>query len=401
MMIAQAASTAPTTSRTLRIRAQASSRSPSAQPMATAKPQPSAPPAAMGHVDPSRVASASMHRRGASTAWRSISASAIAPSERVGSRRGLRRRGIANAIAAASSAAAASGRWMMAGSAARNSAPSTAIAAAVSADAPTAAASTPADRPSRTDNCATITCACPPCAAARHSSSASAKACPISVSGRPGAGNLQCCSGRKGVDEHPVAIGREEPPRQLGLPPEPTQRIGKPIGGDAAQVIVNHGGILILAHDQVSARCNAQIVAIVELIDVIGFKEQLNRVTPAAHSGDKAKDLPQLRHAAAGAAEIELALAHVQPLTARENGRALRRAASAQIILWCLDIVEIDPVRAVIAPPLQRCAIVIARIRWTILQHQRLQLAALGQPARCLGNEAEEQPVIAVLGHKI
>jgi hypothetical protein len=161
-------------------------------------------------------------------------------------------------------------------------------------------------------------------------------------------------------------------------------------------VVVDHVGILVLAHHQVPVRRHREVVAEVELLLRGALVEQLQPVL-ARGLRPQPEHLPELGRAAAGAAEVELAVTHVDALAAREQRRARRRAALPQVVVGRLNVVERDPAHRL--PGLRRegDAGPVARIGQA-LDRQRVQRAALGQPPLHLGHEAVQQPVLAILG---
>jgi len=79
--------------------------------------------------------------------------------------------------------------------------------------------------------------------------------------------------------------------RQFGLEAQTRQRIGGAVWRDAAQVIVDHLRILILADDEMAIGGDGQIVAIIEFRFRGGFKEELKPLCCVAER--EPKDLAQ------------------------------------------------------------------------------------------------------------
>ena len=161
-------------------------------------------------------------------------------------------------------------------------------------------------------------------------------------------------------------------------------------------MVVHHIGILVFAHHQMAIACHGEIIAIIELVGRGGFVKQRNPVRSAALARTQAENLPQLGSAAIGAAEIQLPIAHVNPLAAGKDCRACRCAAGAQIILGGFHIIKVDPAGCVHCACLHGCAVPVAGVSRAAIHRQCLQLSAQRQLASHRGNEAIEQAVAAV-----
>src|SRR5204863_2900620 len=132
--------------------------------------------------------------------------------------------------------------------------------------------------------------------------------------------------------------------------------------------------------------------------DVVRFAEELQpagRVPLArlalAGAGPIAEDLAAAGRPAAGAGEVELAVAEIDPLAAGEPGRPLGVAAVAQVLVGVVDAVEVDPADAapIALAPVGRLP--VARIGVSALgKGQRLQPAARWEPRPVVGQVAVE-----------
>src|SRR3546814_15655082 len=117
--------------------------------------------------------------------------------------------------------------------------------------------------------------------------------------------------------------------------------------------------ILILAHEEVTVRRNRQIVAIAVVCRIGRFKEQLQSTGFALFAilslvarRTIAHDLTLLRPSSGGTGEVQLVPAPVDAFAAREDRRALLRAACAQIVGRAFWVCEVHPSRKI---PASRC----------------------------------------------
>ena len=99
--------------------------------------------------------------------------------------------------------------------------------------------------------------------------------------------------------------------------------IGLSLGRDPDQAVVDHIGVLIFANNKVAIRGNAQVVAEVELLFALAFKEELKAIWRTAATRYKAEDLAEFLGTAAGGAKIKLTIAHMQTLAACDHGCTL------------------------------------------------------------------------------
>ena len=84
-------------------------------------------------------------------------------------------------------------------------------------------------------------------------------------------------------------------------------------------MVVDHFGILIFTNDQVPARGNTEIVAIIELLRVFTLEEKFDAIWPTVSPWNETEDLSELHRAAVRATEIEVVLSHVNAFAAREQ----------------------------------------------------------------------------------
>ena len=163
-------------------------------------------------------------------------------------------------------------------------------------------------------------------------------------------------------------------------------------------MVADGGRIVVLTHHQVTPRRDRQVVAHVQRLLVRAFHEQLNAAAVLARRLI-AQDLAALDRTARCGGEVQFAVAPEYAFAARDQGRARRMTAHAEIVVGAVDVFHIDPFDLTpVADRPQALCPVGGVGGGRILQRHGLKAPALRQPSGRGRDEAVEQPVGPILG---